>query len=122
MGTAVSGQPLKFGDQVLAGDRTHDQPAEAFAGVLIDDGDELDRPTVGGDVELEVRGPHAVERIGGHSVRRGRGSVAFTPPLLRYPQALVTPKTLDLLVIDVPTLTAGIVKGGAEPAARWSLA
>src|ERR1700752_118326 len=61
----IAAQAVQFGDQVLAGDGTLDQSAEAFAGVLVDDRDELDRPAVGGGVELEVSRPHAVGRVGG---------------------------------------------------------
>jgi hypothetical protein len=42
---------------MLAGDTTLDHPTEAFAGVFVDDGDDLDRPPVGGDIELEIRRP-----------------------------------------------------------------
>jgi hypothetical protein len=39
--------------------------------------------------------------------------LAATP--LRHPQSLVSPKALDLLVIDDPTFTAGIVIRGPKP-------
>jgi hypothetical protein len=42
---------------VLAGDAALDHAAEAFAGVLVDDRDDLDRSAVGAGVELEVGCP-----------------------------------------------------------------
>ena len=45
-----------FSDEFLAGDGALNHSTKAFAGVLIDDGHELDRSSVGGDVELEVHG------------------------------------------------------------------
>jgi hypothetical protein len=46
----------------------------AFAGVLNDERNDLDRPTIGGGVELEVDRPHPVGRIRGHSASRRRGA------------------------------------------------
>ena len=45
---------------MLTGDAALHEAAEAFAGVLIDDRDDLDRPPVGGGVGLEVDRPHPV--------------------------------------------------------------
>ena len=47
--------------------------------------------------------------------------MAFAAPPLRHPQPFFTPESLDLLVIDMPALTAGIVIGGPKPAARMIL-
>jgi len=87
----LSDEAVEFVDQVLAGDRALDQAAEAFTGVLIDDGHDLDRPAVGGGVELEVHSPHHVRRIGLRQVGRGGGAEAFAAAPLRDPQALLTP-------------------------------
>jgi hypothetical protein len=64
----VLGEPVQLIDQPVAGDGAIDQAAQARAGVLIDDGDDLDRPAVGGGVELEVDRPHPVRRIRDRSV------------------------------------------------------
>ena len=56
----LGGQTIKFADQVLAGDVAINHPAEALAGVLIDDGHDLDRLPVGGDAELEIHRSHPV--------------------------------------------------------------
>jgi hypothetical protein len=45
---ALGGQAVEFSDQVLAGDAALDHPAETFAGVLVDDRHDLDRPPIGG--------------------------------------------------------------------------
>jgi hypothetical protein len=47
---------VELGDQPVSGDRAI-QSAEAFAGVIVDDGDDLDRQGVAGGVELEVNRP-----------------------------------------------------------------
>jgi hypothetical protein len=75
----LDSQAVQFGDQVLTGDGSLDQPAEAFAGVLIDDGHELDGPAVGGGVELEVGRPYPVGRVGGRGVDRCGRTAAVTP-------------------------------------------
>lgn len=41
--TPVGREPVELVDEVVAGDGAGDQPAEAFAGVLVDDGGDLDR-------------------------------------------------------------------------------
>src|SRR4029079_7218069 len=101
---------------MLAGDAALDHPTEALAGVLIDDGCDLDRPPVGGDVELEVHRPHPVWRVRGPLFLRGGAAVAFAASSLRHSQAFLTPKALDLLVIDNPALAAGVMVSGPEPA------
>ena len=113
----MAGQAIQFTDQVLTGDAALHHAAQALAGVLIDDRDDLDRSPIGGDVELEVHRPHPIRCISDDPRWRGRGTVAFTLSALRYPQPFLTPKTLDLLVIDDPPLAAGIMVGRPETAA-----
>jgi ferredoxin-NADP reductase/MOSC domain-containing protein YiiM len=50
----VAVNPVQFGGEHFTGDGALDQPAETFTGVLINHRQDLDRPTVGGRVELEV--------------------------------------------------------------------
>ena len=47
--------------------------------------------------------------------------MAFASSPLRYPQSFVAPESLDLLVIDDPPLTAGVMVGGPESAPRMIL-
>jgi hypothetical protein len=54
----------------VAGDRAVDQAAEAFVGVFVDDRHALDRPAVGGRLELEVDRPYPVRRIHGGPKRK----------------------------------------------------
>src|SRR4051794_7619887 len=56
VGTRLS-DAVEFVDEHVGGDGALDQAAEAFAGVLVDDGHDLDGSAVGGGVELEVDGP-----------------------------------------------------------------
>jgi hypothetical protein len=88
IGAALSGQPIKLGDQVLAGDAAFDHSTQAFAGVSVDDRDDLDRPLVGGDIELEVHRLHPVGHIRDDRRRCGGGAVAFAASTLRLPVAL----------------------------------
>jgi hypothetical protein len=62
---------------VLAGDAALDDPAQTLAGVLVDDRHYLDRPPIGGAVELEVHRPHTVGRISFDRGRRGRGAAVL---------------------------------------------
>src|SRR5829696_6829760 len=107
---AVGGEPVEFVDQLVAGNGAFDESAEAFAGVLVDDGDNLDRPAIGGGVELEVDRPHSVRRLCGHRLSGG-GAEPFAAAALRHPEPFVAPQPLDLLVVDVPALPAGVVVG-----------
>jgi hypothetical protein len=70
---------------VLAGDAALDHPAEAFAGVFVDDRDDLDRSPVGGHVKLKVHRPSPVGCIGGRNVGGGGGALAFAPAPLWHP-------------------------------------
>src|SRR5277367_2068767 len=65
--------------------------------------------------------PHAVGRISAHRGRGGGGTVTFTSPPLRHPQPFLAPKTLNFLVIDDPTLAAGVMVCRPKPAARMIL-
>jgi hypothetical protein len=78
------GEAIQFVDEVLAGDRPVDQSAEAFAGVFVDDGHDLDGAAVGRGVELEVHGPDLVRRIGLRGALRGGRAETFAAASLRY--------------------------------------
>ena len=116
--TTLADEAVEFGDQVLAGDAALHEATEALAGVFVDDRDDLDRSALAGGIELEVDCPHSVGCIGGRDVGSGGGSAAFAAPPLRHPKTLFTPKALDLLVIDDPTLAAGIVIGRPKSTSR----
>ena len=66
IGATLAANAVKFSDEILAGDASLNESAQAFAGVFIDDRDDLDRPPVGGGVELEVHCPHPVGRVRAH--------------------------------------------------------
>jgi len=74
----------------------------------------VNTPRIGGHVELEVRRPYPIGRIGDYPRWRGGDAVPFAAPPLRQPQPFLTPKPLNPLVIDDPALCAGIVVGGPE--------
>ena len=111
-------EAVEFVDEDMGGDRAIDQPAQAFPGVLIDDGHDLDRAPIGGGVELEIHRPHPVRGI--RSWRRccGADAQTFAPSALRHPQALLTPQPLNLLVVHDPALAAGVVVGAPESPPR----
>ena len=120
MGAPVNHKPFELVDQFLGGDTAFHEVAERFAGVLVDDRHNLDRPPIGGHVELEIGRPHLVGRIS-IDLRRGGDAVAFSAATLRYPQALLAPEPLEFLVIDIPTFGAGIMIGGPKPTTRMVL-
>jgi hypothetical protein len=96
-------------------------PPKHSRGVFVDDRDDLDRPPVGGGIELEVHRPHPIGRIRDDRRRCGRGAAAFSASPLWHPKPFLTPKPLDLLVIDDPAFGAGVMIGGPEPTARMIL-
>ena len=102
-------------DEPIAGDGAVDQPAEALAGMFVDDGHDLDRSAVGGGVELEVDRPHTVGCVGLRRVRCRARAQAFASAALRHPPPLFAPEPLDLLVVDIPALATGIVIRGSKP-------
>jgi hypothetical protein len=84
MRAPLAGGAVEFGDQVLAGDAALHQAAEAFAGVFVDDRDDLDRPPEGTLARslpesneacaARAASPKAIARDGLHRVgRRGPG-------------------------------------------------
>ncbi len=113
-GTTLSNQGIEVVLQRLACDGSLNQSAEAFAGVLIDHGGDLDRPPLLVGIELEV---HRPDHIRGRRCRgAGGGSpAALTAAAHRYSKALLTPEALDLLVVDHPPLGPGFVVGPPVP-------
>ena len=89
---------------------------EGLSGVLVGDVEDLDGPTLGGDVELVVEGPDVV-RMGGDQAVGRRGGDAHTALLVAPgwdPEALLTPDALDFLAVELEmTLPA---KDGMGPA------
>src|SRR6218665_2942848 len=91
---------LRVGEPVR-GEGAFHEPADAFAGVFIDDGADLDRSALLVGIELEIDCPDPV-RLGRCRRVDGRGTDAFAAPTPRAPQALLPPEPLDLLMIDAP--------------------
>ena len=111
-GAADGDEVLEVGGEPVRGDRPFDEPADALAGVLVDDGADLDRTALLVRVELEVHRPHEVrcDRCRGVDGRRPN---AFAATPLRDAQPFLAPEPLDLLVVHDPPLAAGIVVGPA---------
>jgi hypothetical protein len=101
---------------VSSGDVALDRAAEAFTGVFIHNGHDLDRSAVGGGVELEVHRPDLVRGVSLGHVGRGGGAESFAAAPLRHAQAFYAPQPLDLLVVHGPAFAAGVVIRRAEPA------
>ena len=95
--------------------RAVDGDGQGFAGVLIDDVEQLQDPPVGGLVELVVQRPHMIGVLGRQPVgRAGRGAepLAFAP-LGRHAQAFLAPQPLDGLAVHAPALPGGAGRGRA---------
>jgi hypothetical protein len=88
--------PVQFGGEHFAGDGALDQPAEKFTGVLVNHRQDLDRPTVGGRVELEVDGPHHVRAGRGRHRRHRGGPDPLAATLHDHAEAFLAPQPLDL--------------------------
>ena len=115
-GNRVGGQPVQLVDQVIGGDAALDQPAQAFAGVLIHDGHDLDRAPVGGGVELKVHGPHPIRRIGNQRL----GPSALAPRRLRRRRCGTRRpssrhNSLQAFVVDIPAVGTSPMVGAAKP-------
>jgi hypothetical protein len=61
---AFGGEAVEFVDELVGGNGAFDEPAEAFAGVLVDDGDDLDGSAVGGGLVAASFVVDAVVRAG----------------------------------------------------------
>jgi len=109
---------VEFVDKGVGGDGALDQAAEAFPGVLVDDGHDLDGAAVSGGIELKVDRPHHVRCLGLRHMRCGGTAEAFTAAPLRHSKALLAPQPLDLFVVHNPALAAGVVIGPAKSPPR----
>ena len=80
--------------------------AKRLAGVLVDDVQELQDPSVGGLVELVVERPDLIGVLGAQALgRHGRLSEALAlAPAGGNSQALLAPEALHSLAIQAPTL------------------
>ena len=92
-----------------------DLEGEGLLGELVGDGQDLERPEVGGLVEAVVDGPDLIGPTGSQAGGRDR-RVPDPVPLLRTPEhakSLVTAETLDALVVHTEPL---LPEEGGHPA------
>jgi len=73
--SALGGQAIQLTDQLVGSYGSLDQSTQAFSGVLVDDRHDLDRPPIGGGIELRIHCEHAAAGLDGGPVggRRPRG-------------------------------------------------
>ena len=90
-------------DGLLGVDRAGGMAGERFAGVLVGDVEDLDRPPVGGSVVEVVERPHLI-RLGGGDRTGGTRLLLASKGLARHVQALVTPQPLHPLAVALPAL------------------
>ena len=64
MPAALCGDLVQGGDGGIRVDQLVDEVGEGFAGELVNDVQDLDDPSGGGDVELVVQGPHVIRILG----------------------------------------------------------
>ena len=101
--TSLLDDPLEHADGVVGAHPPRGRCGERFAGVLVGDGQDLERAAVSGLVGDEVDRPHLVgagsDQVAGHP------RPAPAPPgLRRQPQPLVTPQPLHPLAVARPAL------------------
>src|SRR5918995_7220395 len=107
LGRAAGGdEPVDDGHDVVGGAVPADVGGEGFAGELIDDVAQLQPPSVGGLVELEVDGPHVVRPLGSQQRPATRRPDPLALARRRPPQALVPPQAPRALAVDGVTFPA----------------
>jgi len=104
---------------VVGVDAAVDLDRERFAGVFVDDVQQLQHPAVEGAVELEVERPDVIGPLRTQASRRRRRGPKTLPlaPLRRHAQALLTPDPLDLLAVQLPALATQRRPGAPVPPA-----
>ena len=91
-------------DDGVGVDAARDQHHQRLARELVDDVEQLQRPPVGGLVELKVERPHVIRPLGAQPPGRNR-RLAEPPALalaLRDPQPLLPPQPLHPLAVHLP--------------------
>lgn len=116
-GLSFGGDTFQGGDGAVGVDAAIDHDGHGFAGVLVDDVQQLEDPAVDGDVELEVQRLHLIrmggaEPLGGH---RRNSEPSLLAGLGRYPEALFAPQPLDLLAVHRPPVVSQHRPGAAVP-------
>ena len=104
----LGGEGLQHADGFVGVDVALDLHHERFAGELVDDVEQLQRPPVRGLIELKVECPYLVGPLGPQPLCRD-GRLAQPPALaspLRHPQPLLAPQPLHPLAVHLPTLLA----------------
>jgi hypothetical protein len=87
-----------------------------FAGVLVDDVQQLQRATIDGRVELEVERPKDVRSDRTHRTNCDADTaVRLLPLAIRHFQSFLTPEAMHSLVVDLPAVATELLRG-APPA------
>ena len=101
-------EAFEFLNDAVGVDTSFDQDRECFAGVFVDDVQQLHDAAVAGGIELKIQGPHFIDPGGSQQSSRpggGADTSAFAAPG-RYPQAFFAPESLHAFSVDVPTVLA----------------
>ena len=101
----LAAQPLQRRDDRVGVDAARHQHHQRLARELIDDVHQLQRPPVGGLVELKIERPHVIRPLGPQPLRRDR-RLPQPPALtlaLRAPAALLAPQPLHPLAVRPPS-------------------
>jgi hypothetical protein len=97
---ALAGEPVEhLADGVGVG-AAADVHGGGLAGVLVDDGEQLEPPAVGGLVELEVQRPHVVRVLGVQPLGRVGPDPAALARCLWPAQSVLAPQAPDPIVVD----------------------
>ena len=122
-GAALAAQPLQRRDDRVSVDRALDEHHQRLAGELVENVQQLQRPSVGGLVELEVERPHVVEPLGAQPL--GRDRRVSQPPALalahRDSQPLLAPQALHTLAVHLPAQLPQVMMRTAIPPPRTVL-
>jgi hypothetical protein len=108
--------PVECADGVVGVDPPVDLDRQRFAGVLVNDVQQLQHPPVDGGVELEIERPRVVGSLRAKP-RRWCCRAADALPLalaLRHPQPLLAPQPLDLLAVRHPAVLTSAGPGSPD--------
>jgi hypothetical protein len=120
-GAAVFEDPLEHVDCVVGADPSSCAGGEGFAGVLVGDGEDFDRPAISGLVDEEVERPNVVRAGRGHMARHPLAPLPAMRPR-RQTQAFIAPQPLHAFAVageaiptqqrvDAPVAVAGMTPG-----------
>jgi len=107
---------------MLRRDATLDLDGEALTGVLVLDGQQLQRPAVGGLVTEEIIAPYVVDPLGTtpQTTILAAARTTLLPLFSRHFQPFLTPQPVDAFAVHTKTLALQERPGASVPVPRMT--